>query len=78
MFGVITKLLPDGGALVRRADDRGELPPSPRAAERLGSHLRVGARIEFQVQCSREAGRDIAVDVITLEEGARRLPAMVA
>jgi hypothetical protein len=48
-FGAVTKLLPEGGAMLRRLDGRGDVLLDEVGVKRLGEPLRIGLFVEFEV-----------------------------
>jgi hypothetical protein len=66
-FASVEKLLPGGGAMLRRFDGRGDVLLDAPTAASIGDDLRVGMRIEFELKDGR------ARDPCTLEVGQRRL-----
>jgi hypothetical protein len=76
IFGQISTILPDGSAIIRRCDGKGEVPLDAYGAKRL-EVFRVGAYLEFVVQFNRDLGIDQARDACSLAEGNRRAGAFM-
>jgi hypothetical protein len=69
-FGTVTKLLPGGGAVLRRLDGRGDVALDATGAARVGERLRVGMHLEFEIVGGPGAWR--AYDPCNVNAGARR------
>ena len=69
-FGEVVRLLPDGSAILRPLDGGPDARLNAAGSLRLGSALRVGARLEFEIKRGHDG--DLAFDATTLDAGYRR------
>ena len=74
LFGTVSEILDDGGAMIRRLDGGPDVRMDAQHARRVGEELREGVRLEFELRYVNSAAGQVAVEGELLE--GRVLPAL--